>query len=160
MNTTSPTSRYAKFLSQFAFAVEGPRQDRLNAYHENPMYEVKWTGNVGYVELGSVAGALARIELSDWGCQGTYTGFRVDIISRVNGKLDSLQFEFNDILDPKDRTDGREKDHSSFHGWSSSGKKDIDWYIAKPSEKNIKHFVAAVNEYLKMWQGSDLFGKR
>jgi hypothetical protein len=157
MNTTSPNSRYAKFLSQFPFAVEKPRQDVGNGSKPELMNHVRWTGKVGYLELGTISGAIARIELSDWGSQGTYMGFRVDVISRVNGKLDSMQFEFNDILDPKDRTDGREKDHASFHGWSSgSGKSEIDWYIAKPSPKNVKHFVAAVNEYLTMWRGSDL----
>ena len=157
MNTTSPTSRYAKFLSQFSFGVEKPQQDVGNGTRPERVNNVRWTGNVGYVELGSVSGCVARIELvrNDTTC----SSFRVDIISRVNGKLDSLTFEFNDILDPKDRVDNR-PEQNGFHAWSSSagsaGVKEYDWYIAKPSPKNLKHYVATVNEYLAMWRGSDL----
>lgn len=164
MNTTSPTSRYAKFLSQFPFGVEKPQQDVGGGTRPERVSNVRWTGNVGYVELGSVCGCLARIELVR--ADTTFGRFRVDIISRVNGKLDSLTFEFNDILDPKDRVDNR-PEMNGFHAWSSSvpgsgstGTKDLDWYIAKPSPKSIKHFVATVNEYLAMWQGSHLFGTR
>ncbi len=160
MNTTSPTSRYAKFLSQFPFAVEKPQQDLGNGSKPERLNHVRWTGNVGYVELGSACGCLARVELVRG--DTTFGAFRVDIISRVNGKLDSLTFEFNDILDPKDRDDSR-PDQKGFHAWSSSSGPDskaLDWYIAKPSPKNIKHFVATVNEYLTMWQGSHLFGTR
>lgn len=160
MNTTSPTGRFAKFVCQFQFAVEKPRQDVGNGSKPEVMSNVRWHGDVGYVELGSASGALARIELSDRHTVGTFTGFRVDIISRTQGKLDTLFFDFNEHMDPGQRDDNR-LDHKGFHGWSSGREaKSIAWYIATPTLKNIKAFTAAVNEYLAMWQGSHLFGTR
>lgn len=142
MNTTSPSSRFAKFVNQFAFGVDRKGDNRAEG--------VRWTGKVGYVDLGPNALLVARIELDEQGYQGRYSAFRVDIIHRVNGKLDSLVFAFSDLLDPKKRSDER-RDHEGFYGWASNGG-EIWWYIATPTASNIKNVVAAVNEYLGMWQ--------
>jgi len=154
MNTTTPSSRFAKFLSQFTFMVEN-----VDTSKGDGMNRVRWTGKVGYVELGSISCCVARIELSEQGYQGNYSAFEVEIIHRVNGKLDSLTVAFHDALDPADRSDNRGKDHKGFWGWAANGG-EIGWYIATPTANNVKNVDKAVNEYLKMWQGSDLFGRR
>lgn len=142
MNTTSPKSRYAKFLDQFAIGVENER---------GHMEYVRWHGNVGYVALNACV--VARVELSDRGYQGHFDKLEVQIIHRASGKLDVLTFEFNDYLTQADRVDGRnDQPDQRFHAWASSGKSTLDWYIAKP--KTAKPVSNAINEYLMFWQGS------
>lgn len=140
-------SRYAKFLSQFEFHVKTPRNDYPRADQN-----VLWHGNVGYVDLGSKSLIIARIELSDRGYQNHFDKFEVQVIHRVNGKLDSCTFEFGDYLKKEDRCDGRLKDQPdiSFH---ASGGKELEWYIAVP--KSVAAITYAVNEYLRMWQSTD-----
>lgn len=148
MNTTSPKCRYAKFLSQFDFAVENHDSSKNDG-----MVHVRWHGNVGYVDLGYNALIVARIELSDRGYQGTFDKFDVQVIHRVNGKLDAITFSFGDYLTKEDRADDRVKDQpdQAFYAWSgSSNKSSIDWYIARP--KSVAAVTQAVNEYLRMWQ--------
>ena len=59
MSTSSPKSRFAKFLDHFAFCVE-----KMNG---NVEY-VRWHENVGYIVLSYTT--TARIELSEFGYQG------------------------------------------------------------------------------------------
>lgn len=152
MNTTTPKCRYAKFLSQFEFGAEDV--DRASG---NDFVRARWHGNVGYVDLGSKAGIIARIELSDRGYQGKFDKFDVQVIHRVNGKLDAITFHFQDYFKKEDRADDRVKDQpdQAFYAWSgSSNKSSIDWYIARP--KSVHAIVRAINEYLSMWQTTNL----
>lgn len=140
MNTTSPKSRFAKFLDQFAIGVETDT---------GAMAYVRWHGNVGYVTLGQRT--VARIELSEFGYQGRWSGFRVTITDGVNGRVDECNFMFHDYFDAKDRVDGRVQEHpnQAFHAWSSNGGP-VDWYIAKP--KSAKPISSAISEHLRFWQ--------
>lgn len=141
MNTTSPKSRFAKFLDQFAIGVENEK---------GAFQYVKWHGNVGYISLG--ARTVARIELSEFGYQGNWSGFVVTITDGINGKVDTCNFHFHDYFDARDRVDTRVKDHpnQAFYAWSSNGG-EVDWYIAKP--KSPKPIASAINDHLKFWQG-------
>ncbi len=145
MSTTSAMSRYAKFLSQFEFAVVSPG----NHYPKADQH-VTWHGNVGYIDLGRGSLLVARIELSDRGHQDHFDKFTVDIIHRANGKLDSCTFEFGDFLKKDDRCDDRLRDQpdAKFYAWSKNNQ--LEWYIAKP--KSVAAVTQAVNTYLRMWQ--------
>lgn len=140
MNTTSPKSRFAKFLDQFAIGVETA---------EGHMVYVRWHGNVGYVTLGDRT--VARLELSEFGYQGHWSGMKVSVVDGMNGRVDECSFMFHDYFTQEDRVDDRVKDqpNAGFYAWSSNGG-ELGWYIAKP--KNTEAFSSAVCEYLKTWQ--------
>lgn len=143
MSTSSPKSRFAKFLDQFAIGLEDEK---------GTFKYVHWHGNVGYVDVAK--GIIARIEFSDAGYVDHYDKFVVSVVNAATGKLDVVTFNFNDYLTKADRVDNRVSDQPDqrFHAWSGGVSKDreVDWYIAKP--RSVKAFSNAVNEYLRMWQ--------
>lgn len=142
MSTTSPKSRFTKFLDQFAIGAEN---------EAGTMEYVRWHGNVGYVSLGPRT--IARIELSEFGHSGHWSGFKVSVVDGVTGRLDECSFKFHDYLTKEDRVDDRtDMPDQAFHAWesSSSSRKDLDWYIARP--RSSKPVSNAINEYLRFWQ--------
>ncbi len=140
MNTTSPKSRFAKFLDQFAIGVENEK---------GSLEYVKWHANVGYLSLGPRT--AARIELSEFGYQSHWSGFKVTVVDSVHGRVDECAFHFHDYFNQSDRVDDRvrERPEQAFYAWSNNGCP-LEWYIARP--KSPRPITSAICEYLKFWQ--------
>lgn len=101
------------------------------------------TGMYKYVDGERVA----RIELDTCGTRDHYEGFRVIIINKREGEIDSKFFHFNDYLDGAERADNRPECASDFvvighTGWA--------WYIAVP--KDTKSLVRAIEQYIGVFQ--------
>mgnify|MGYP001604644176 FL=1 len=101
-------------------------------------------GSVGYIALGP--SLRARVELAnDSNCGGLYNGFRVEVIHRQNGRIDSVFIPWADALGAK-RKDTRPDWVGPFEVKANVSS---DWYIAVPADE--KPLAAALDRYLKIW---------
>ena len=83
---------------------------------------------------------------------GEFVGFRARVLSKRTGTIDERRFDFDQYLDHRDRTDGREKDYPlsggetfvviPHCGWG--------WYIARP--RSTEPFVRAVADWIALFR--------
>lgn len=109
--------------------------------------EFSWYDLAGFHQMKN--GNIAKIELHEYGTMGTYPGFRVQIISKKSGIVDSKFFEFDDYLDRKENRVDDQDDYPNsprngcFMVISHCGWK---WYIAEP--KTTRPFCEAIESYI------------
>lgn len=112
-----------------------------------------WNGKTGFFRYAD--GAIAKLELAEGHISGVHVGFRITILNKREGKVDTTLFKFDDHFDPslEARSDGRrdypDPQNSSCFTVSGSTRFGWDWYIAKP--KSTVAFRDAVESYIKMF---------
>lgn len=110
--------------------------------------EIKWFDNTGVIKLDD--NRRAEIKLSTSNVANNYTKYNVQIIHKENGKVTSKDFQFSDYMDQKDRIDNRKDYDGKFYAWYNEGS--IDWYIARPSKRNIDKLTRAIMEYIDLYK--------
>jgi hypothetical protein len=113
--------------------------------------EIVWSGLTGMTRIDG--DRLAKIELAATASLRTdYPGFRVTILNKREGEVDSTYFRFDEHLDCTltGRTDGREDypipQNRTFQVIAHCG---WDFYIAKP--RTTRPFCEAVERHIEMF---------
>jgi hypothetical protein len=109
--------------------------------------DIKWFDKMGIFPIDE--NRLAEIRLSTSGTADHYTKYQVEIINKFNGRISIHDFDFRNYLDKDDRADSRKDYKGGFHIWDSDN---INWYIAIPTEKNLKKLTTAIMEYIEMYK--------
>lgn len=113
---------------------------------------IDWFDLVGIHKLGK--DRRVKIELATHGTSDHYPGFRVTILNKHEGKVDSKYFQFDDYLDrsPTARTDGRDDYPTGGKGrcYEVIGYCGWHWYIATP--KSAVPFCSAVKAYIGLFR--------
>lgn len=146
MKTTKTAKTKAAFCESFAW--------------EHIDFQVEWFDLVGLYELagGVFPKRLAKLELSERGCHGSYVGFLVTIINTITGPIDSKFFLLSDYLDrsnAKDiRNDGKGSS-SPMPDYSLQVKKDerhghFEWYLLEP--KDTSPLCEAIAGYVRSFE--------
>jgi hypothetical protein len=94
-------------------------------------------------------GMMAEIELTTYNTHLQYEGYKVTILDKKNGsKLTATNFWFGEYLDRTQRADDRKDHDESFKIIDHCGK---DWYIATPTEKEIRKMALIISEYIGLY---------
>jgi hypothetical protein len=130
--------------------------------------DFKWLDLTGLVHLQN--GNVATVELAERGTSGDYPGFQARVTNPSTGEVASKFFAFDDYMDASEaaRTDiaeakarhpGRDE-HPAYPG-TPGGRCYVliahcgwRWYIAEPKDETTKPYCAAVETFLKAYQGA------
>lgn len=106
---------------------------------KNP--NIKWFDRTGVLLIDQFI--RAEIIL----CRDThnYNSYQVRIVHKRKGTITTKNFRFDYYLNSSDRIDNRKDYNGNFHVWAENG---VDWYVARPSELNIKRLTDAIMEYI------------
>ena len=105
---------------------------------------IEWFGEKGISKRNE--NINATITIVTHGHSDQYEGYKVEIIHKNNGKIDSHYFPFNDYL--KTRIDDRNDYKGKFEVSKHCGK---CWYIAIPKPKEVDEMVKIIFKYIKNW---------
>lgn len=109
---------------------------------------IKWFDRIGIMPIDF--DRRVEIMLDTGGCFNNYVLYRVKIIHKRNGTITVKTFRFDDYLSKSDRIDNRKDYNGSFHVWANNG--NVDWYVARPSEQNIKRLTNAIMKYIEIYR--------
>jgi hypothetical protein len=109
--------------------------------------DIKWYGNKGVLALPG--GKNAEIKLNDSHISRHYDEYVVSIIDATgHGKITSHRFPFEQYLDPSKRKDKR-GDYEGFYAWQYSSAQPLEWYIAVPSDDNVRAMAEEIMSFIK-----------
>ncbi len=83
----------------------------------------------------------AKVDFINTNVADHYNAMKLSIINRTEGVVDSHIFKFSDIIGVKN---GYEP-----YIWDDRG--DPDWYMYRPTYKDLRDFEAAVEDYIAMY---------
>lgn len=109
---------------------------------------ITWFDRKGIIPIGRDKNA--EIILNDSQVHGKYGSYLVEIIHKQNGLISLHEFYFTEYLDANDRIDKRPDWTGGFHVWFDS-REGIEWYIAVPSDKNIKKLTEPIMKYIEAY---------
>jgi hypothetical protein len=112
---------------------------------------VKFAGRACYGDLGGEN--RAKMQFVTMGYADHYSALSVDILNRVDGKVDSLIFRFQDIWGQKQVSNPNFRDGFMPHIWTSGLKS--EWPVYKPTPRDFEILAESVNDYLSVFMERD-----
>jgi len=113
-----------------------------------PNIQIHWYDRMGLYQITPMK--VAKIELTSSWSQDNYDSYKVTIIGKDMGIIDSHIFYMRDFLHKKQRADSSKNYDGAFHINNESG--DYSWYIAIPTEENIAVLESNIMSYINMFQ--------
>ena len=104
---------------------------------------ITWFDRQGLYRLDDDRAAVLTLEIQS--TIGSYSGFQVEIVSKIRGRLFQKYFDFNDYLHSGQRSDNRSDYEGGFVVHAESC--DWNWYIAIPT--STKPFTQAVERWVE-----------
>ncbi|MBU8908159.1 hypothetical protein [Desertibacillus haloalkaliphilus] len=127
---------FESFNREFFESVEGSQ-------------EIHWFNKKGVWSLNEYVNA--EIYVITNGVHGTYRGFSVSIIHKTNGCITSHVFLFDEYM--KKRDDERNDYNGGFSIVEDCCRQGTaDWYIARPSVREVEAMAHQINVYLNFWR--------
>lgn len=110
--------------------------------------DITWFDRKGVLKIDE--NKRAEITLSTNGYSSRYDSYFVKIIHKDNGKIAAKNFLFDEYMDIADST---RKYNLYVGGFSVQADGDgVGWYIATPSQRNIKLLVDAIMQYIDLYR--------
>ena len=112
----------------------------------------KYFGNACYGDIDKDLRLKAQMATS--GISSQYTNISLSVIKRTDGIVDTSRIYFEDVLGVKPVANPNFKNGIKPHIWICDGK--TEWYVYKPTEKDISMLRSAVKDYVGIFKEHDL----
>ena len=125
-------------------------EQELRKLFENSetLSDPRFTGRVCMARLTDTTNV--KLEFVEIGVANNYVGVKATVLNRLEGKIDSSVFCFDDILGIKSIPGNPYLDKVHPHFWYSNGK--YEWYAYKPTPGDFEQITNTVDSYLEMFQ--------